>query len=361
MRDEILHARQLPARCLGLEPLDVGGCVAPHIDRRRRSLEHVEVTGVLRQRGDALDPRRPGADDADLLVTQVDHLLARGAARVAVVPATRVEAVAGEGLDAGDARQLRLPVVAGGHDHEPGPQLVAAVGLEDPPGGSIIELRLGDTRVKQRPAVQVEGAAEGLAVGENLWLEHVLHRGDGSDLLKERQVDVRLHVARGAGVAVPVPGAPEVTAPLEHEEVVDAGLGQPRRGEHPGEPAPDDHDVGLDPHRGPILDGVIRVLCVALQVAGQRPELRQALGPHGPPLVALFVVLPLERHRVEVEAVGIRRFRHRSPAAVGHMIALSSRAGPCGPGGARARRRRSRPSSPCRGGRGATCLPCCRA
>ena len=277
MRDEVHHAFLLPARLLGLEPLDIGGCVGPDVDRRRRALEDVEVPCVLRQLRDALDPGRTCADDPHGLVTEVDHRLARGAARVAVVPAARVEAVAGEGLDAGDARQLRLPVVAGGQDDEPGAQLVPAVGLHDPPGRHFVEARVGDAGVEQRAPVQVEGPPEVLAVRVDLRLEHVLHGGDRADLLEERQVDVRLDVARRTRVAVPVPGAPEVTAPLEDEEVVDALLRQARRGEHPGEPATDDHDIGLDPLRGSLLDGGVRVLGVVLQLARHRAELRQAL------------------------------------------------------------------------------------
>ena len=141
---------------------------------------------------------------------------------------------------------------------------------------------------------------------EDLRLEHVLHGGDRADLFEERQVDVRLHVARRARVAVPVPGAPEVTAALEDEEVVDALLRQARRGEHPGEPATDDHDIGLDLLRGSLLDGGVRVFGVVLQLARHRAELRQTFGPHGPPLVALLVVLLLEGDRVEVESVGVR-------------------------------------------------------
>ena len=141
---------------------------------------------------------------------------------------------------------------------------------------------------------------------EDLRLEHVLHGGDGADLFEERQVDVGLHVARRARVAVPVPGAPEVTAALEDEEVVDALLRQARRGEHPREPATDDHDIGLDLLRVPLLDRRVRIFGVVLQRTRHRAELRQAFGPQGPPLVALFVVLLLERDWVEVESVGVR-------------------------------------------------------
>ena len=213
--------------------------------------------------------------------------------------------MAGEGLDAGDARQLRLPVVTGGQDDEPGAQFVAAVGREDPSRRRFVEASVGDAGVEQRSAIQVEGPTEGLAVGEDLRLEHVLHGGDRADLFEERQVDVRLHVARSTRVAVPVPGAPEVTAALEDEEVVDALLRQARRGEHPGEPATDDHDIGLDLLRGSLLDGGVRIFGVVLQLTRHRAELRQAFGPHGQPLVALFVVLLLERDWVEVESVGV--------------------------------------------------------
>ena len=180
---------------------------------------------------------------------------------------------------------------------------------EDPSRRRFVEASVGDAGVEQGSAIQVEGPTEGLAVGEDLRLEHVLHRGDRADVFEERQVDVGLHVARRARVAVPVPGAPEVTAALEDEVVVDALLRQARRGEHPGEPATDDHDIGLDVLRGPLLDGGVRIFGVVLELTCHRAELREALGPHGPPLVALLVVLLPECDGIEVESVS----RHDAP------------------------------------------------
>jgi hypothetical protein len=43
-------------------------------------------------------------------------------------------------------------------------------------------------------------------------------------LLEQREVDVGLHVALGPRIAVPVPGAAEITALFNDADIVDAGL-----------------------------------------------------------------------------------------------------------------------------------------
>ena len=53
-----------------------------------------------------------------------------------------------------------------------------------------------------------------------------------------------------------------------------------------------------------LLDRRVRVLGVVLQRARHRAELPEAFGTHGPPLVALVVVLLLQGGWIEVESVG---------------------------------------------------------
>ena len=56
---------------------------------------------------------------------------------------------------------------------------------------------------------------------------------------------MRLDVTRRPRVAVPVPGAAEVTGLVDHPERVDAGLAQVRSRQHPAEPGADDHHIDL--------------------------------------------------------------------------------------------------------------------
>ena len=139
--DTGLHAGEveepvpLPAGFERGEPLRVDLLVVADVDRRRRPLEHVQLAGAAGEVGDALHGGGPRADDADPLVGQAVHGRTGGIATgVAVVPPARVEGVAGERLDAGDAGQLGRAQRAGAHGHEAGAQLVAPVGADDPAG-----------------------------------------------------------------------------------------------------------------------------------------------------------------------------------------------------------------------------------
>ena len=121
--------------------------------------------------------------------------------------------------------------------------------------------------VEQRTAVEVEGPTEGLAVGEDLRLEHVLHargpcrplRGAAGRCRTPRRTQ---HPDSGSSTRC----RPKSPPRSRIEEVVDALLRQARRGKHPGEPATDDHDIGLDPLRCSLLDRGVRVFGVVLQL-----------------------------------------------------------------------------------------------
>ncbi len=83
------------------------GTVVAHVDRRRRALEHVQLSRTGAEVRDALHCRGAGPDDAHALVGEALEAAVGPTARVVVVPAARVERVALEGRDALDARQLR--------------------------------------------------------------------------------------------------------------------------------------------------------------------------------------------------------------------------------------------------------------
>ena len=152
---EVVHPLLLPP---GPEPLGEvgrGGAVAPHPDGGGRALEHVDVAGRRRQRTQALDAGGAGPDERHDLIAQLGHGLARCAAGVAVVPAGRVERPTLEVLHARDGGQLeqvedpdRQHVVATRH-------LVAAVGADLPPSGSVIPPGAGHAGVEEGVGAQV--------------------------------------------------------------------------------------------------------------------------------------------------------------------------------------------------------------
>ncbi len=217
----------LPARLERGEPLGVdrAGCPA------RRSTTACAGTRTARPR------RAPGGGmhctavaPVPMMPTRLSASRSMGRARrvaagVVVVPPAGVERVPAERLDAGDAGQLGAVQRAGAHGHEPGPELVAAVGGHDPAGGRLVPraARSRSWRAGRRRRGRSGGRCAGRArrspaAGTYFWL------GTVPGLLEQRQVDHRRGVAHGAGVAVPVPGAADVAAALDDADALDAGL-----------------------------------------------------------------------------------------------------------------------------------------
>ena len=93
--------------------------------------------------------------------------------------------------------------------------------------------------------VQLEPSPDQLAVLEDLGGTRVPLCGHEAGLFEKRQVRVGLNVALAARVAVPVPGATEVAALLDHAEVMHAESLQLDSGHHPGEATTDNHRRGL--------------------------------------------------------------------------------------------------------------------
>jgi hypothetical protein len=88
-------------------------------------------------------------------------------------------------------------------------------------------------------------AGDVAAVFEDLRGERIFVLRHVAELFQERQVDVAFHVAHGAGIAVPVPGAAEVAGVLHHADALEAGLAQPRAHQQAAEPAADDRELHL--------------------------------------------------------------------------------------------------------------------
>lgn len=187
--------------------------------------------------GDHLHTGRSGADHADALAGQVGEVLAGELA----IPAAGVEHLPGESENPWHCRQSRFVLVTCGQDEVPGTNLVSAVGRHDPLGPALISGHLGRRRLKKCAVVQAVVPADRPEVVEDFWLVRVLLARNKAELLQEWQVDIRLRVALRTGVAVPVPGAAEVSPLLDHPDRVDAGIPQARTGDETA--AADDDDL----------------------------------------------------------------------------------------------------------------------
>ena len=90
-------------------------------------------------------------------------------------------------------------------------------------------------------------AGDGLAVFKDLRRVRVFVFRDVVQLFEQRQIAVRLDIAHGTGIAVPIPGAAKVAGFLNDSDIVKAGLAQPAAHQQPAETAADDgylHLVG---------------------------------------------------------------------------------------------------------------------
>lgn len=175
----------------------------------RRTLEHLEVAGLLRDLGHVLHRRRGRAHR--------DHALA---AKVEVVtPLRGVELLAREVLLAGPRRRLRRVELPPRRNEEVGGVLAAVTQGEVPVRLRLDPLGLHNLGTVEQVRFEPERVAQRLLVAEHLALarEHLRHTG-------EREVRVVVHVclgvARRARVGVVAPHAANAVGLLEDREVV---------------------------------------------------------------------------------------------------------------------------------------------
>ena len=118
-----------------------GGPVEAGQDPRRRALEDQQALDLGLDAGDELHRRGTGADDRDTLPGE----------RVAVVPVQRVEARAGEAVQAGDVgHDRRAEGPRGRHQHAGGQG--APVGVEHPVPGLVVPARFAQLASRTAPA-----------------------------------------------------------------------------------------------------------------------------------------------------------------------------------------------------------------
>ncbi len=176
----------------------------------RGALEHGERGGLLRDDGNRLDCRGPGADHRHSFSGEVD---------LVVRPAAGVVRLAREAIGALDVRCLRQREAAGGHDVEPAADLVAGIRAHAPERRGVVPSGGRDPRGEPNVAAEIVLVGDVAEVAEDLGLRRVSLRPLPLALqLRVEAVGVvdALDVAAGARVAVPVPGAADVVGALDH-------------------------------------------------------------------------------------------------------------------------------------------------
>jgi hypothetical protein len=122
-------------------------------------------------------------------------------------------------LEARYLGQLRRGKDAGGHDDELCIHLVAGVRGDRPSGRRVVPVRAGHRRAEGDVAEQIEPFGDVIEVAQHLGLGRILF-GPLPRLLEFGGEGVgvgeAVYVAASAGVSIPVPGAADAIAGLEH-------------------------------------------------------------------------------------------------------------------------------------------------
>ena len=178
-----------------------------------------------------------------------------------------------------------------------GGEVVAAVGPHLPTGSLVVPLEMGDLGLEERVVVEPEVLGDPLAVLEDLGTTRVLLRRHVARLLEERHVHHRRRVALGAGIPVPVPGAPDIAALVDDPHATDAGLDQPRRRQQASEARPDHRDRHVVGHGVAGQQRRVGVGSVGREPPGQALVLLVAIRPEAlGPLEAVLLAECLSVH-----------------------------------------------------------------
>ena len=175
-----------------------------------RALEHGEVRGGFGDDRDRLDGRRSSADDADALSAEIHALMrpARGAIDGALII-----------LDAGEGDIGGHGQAAGGHHHKAGRDHLAAVERDVPAIGLGIPVGGGHAGVEADVGFQVKTFGDMVCIGQQFGLRRIALRPAPflfKFFIKAEAVFQALDIDAGAGIAIPVPGAANAAAGLDH-------------------------------------------------------------------------------------------------------------------------------------------------
>ena len=173
------------------------------------ALEQLYLAGHLGHFRHELNGAGTGAYDGHGLAGQV-HV---------VVPAGTMEMGAAEILDTGQRRVGGLVELAGGGDQHPGGQGVAIGERQLPDAIFVTVVGLGHFGVEADVPIQVVLARTVLLVGEDFLLRCEA-AAPGVMALEGKRIQMRGHIAGGAGVGVVTPAATHVVAFFNHQNIL---------------------------------------------------------------------------------------------------------------------------------------------
>ncbi len=176
----------------------------------RGALEHGQVARGLGDFRDGLDAGGAGADHRDALARKTDRFLG---------PVMRVAGLALEALDAGNARQNRRRQHADRGDQEARGAMRAVVERDLPASAVFLVMRRGHCgfELDVAPEVELVGDVVQIPFGFRLAGEMLLPVPFVEQFLRKGvAVGPTFGVKPGAGITVPVPGAADTGAGLEH-------------------------------------------------------------------------------------------------------------------------------------------------
>src|SRR6516165_2693578 len=255
---------------------------------------------VLREIGNALHRGRAGADYRNLLVAKLGEIPGRIAASIVVVPAAGMEGVAFVSVDSRDTWKLGPIERPVRHHDEPRAHRIVAIGCDNPSALVFVPADFLDLSLEAHVAIEIEFLCDSARVLEDLRRVGVLFLGDITGLFEQRQIDVRLDIALRARIAIPVPGAAEVAALLDHADTLNARLAQSGARHQAAEAAADDDHLDFVVQRfarEPRLD--VRIVDITFEVAFHFDELLIAVDAE--PLVALGAILFAQLTGIEIE------------------------------------------------------------
>src|SRR6266404_1907282 len=140
--------------------------------------------------GNALNRGSARSNDPDTLVGQPHQAASLITSGILVVPAAGMETVAGEGLDAGNTRQLGLAENTGGYDREARGDAVFAVGRCDPACCLSVPIEASYRRLQQSGWIQAIPPGHHAAKFVDLRSLCIFLGRDVAELLQHRQVDI---------------------------------------------------------------------------------------------------------------------------------------------------------------------------
>ena len=177
------------------------------------ALEHMQVGGLLGDLGNQLDCRRAGSHHTHAQTGEVHRF---------VGPQAGVVGLSFEAVEPGDFWQRGGRQATGGHDAVTRSKHIALVGLDGPEVGVFVELRRHHTGFQLDPPFQVETLSHMVDITQYLRLCGIFFSPLPLllEVVRKRvRVFEAFHVAAGARITIPEPGAADAGAGFEHLDV----------------------------------------------------------------------------------------------------------------------------------------------